>query len=52
VVWGSGLSPLIVNEIGKMLERLKKTGLAIILVEQNMTLATAIASYSCVVETL
>jgi branched-chain amino acid transport system ATP-binding protein len=39
----SGLSPLIVHEIGEMLERLRKTGLAMILVEQNMTLAAAVA---------
>lgn len=38
----AGLSPIIVHEIAKMLKRLKETGLSMILVEQNMTLAATV----------
>jgi branched-chain amino acid transport system ATP-binding protein len=38
-----GLAPLIVREIGRVLRRLKEAGLAILLVEQNVTLALRVA---------
>jgi branched-chain amino acid transport system ATP-binding protein len=38
-----GLAPLIVRELGATLRRLKETGLAIVLVEQNLPLALSIA---------
>jgi branched-chain amino acid transport system ATP-binding protein len=38
-----GLAPLIVREIGRVLERLKDAGLAILLVEQNVSLALRVA---------
>jgi branched-chain amino acid transport system ATP-binding protein len=38
-----GLAPLIVREIGRVLARLKESGLAILLVEQNVPLALRVA---------
>jgi branched-chain amino acid transport system ATP-binding protein len=38
-----GLAPLLVREIGAVLERLRETGLAILLVEQNLPLALGLA---------
>jgi branched-chain amino acid transport system ATP-binding protein len=38
-----GLAPLIVQELERTLRRLKETGLAIVLVEQNLPLALALA---------
>jgi branched-chain amino acid transport system ATP-binding protein len=38
----AGLSPIVVQEIGKMIKRLKETGLSMILVEQNMALAATV----------
>jgi branched-chain amino acid transport system ATP-binding protein len=38
-----GLAPLIVREIGRVLQRLKDAGLAILLVEQNVPLALRVA---------
>jgi branched-chain amino acid transport system ATP-binding protein len=38
-----GLAPLIVRELERTMQRLKETGLAIVLVEQNLPLALAVA---------
>ncbi len=38
-----GLAPLVVQEIGRVLSRLKRQGLAILLVEQNVPLALGVA---------
>lgn len=38
-----GLAPLLVREIGRVLGDLKARGLSILLVEQNMALATRVA---------
>jgi branched-chain amino acid transport system ATP-binding protein len=38
-----GLSPLLVQELGALLEEAKREGLAILLVEQNLRFATAVA---------
>jgi len=38
-----GLAPLIVRELGETMQRLKGTGLAIVLVEQNLPLALSVA---------
>ena len=40
-----GLAPLLVQEVGRVIERLKAEGLAILLVEQNLPLALRIADY-------
>jgi branched-chain amino acid transport system ATP-binding protein len=46
-----GLAPLIVREIFHILGRLRKTGVAILLVEQNARAALQIADYGYVLET-
>jgi branched-chain amino acid transport system ATP-binding protein len=38
-----GLAPLIVAEIGRVIDRLRQEGLSILLVEQNLTLALGVA---------
>src|SRR5581483_10441119 len=38
-----GLAPRLVDEVGQALERLRESGLAILLVEQNLALATRLA---------
>jgi len=38
-----GLAPLIVKEIGRMLNELRMQGLSILLVEQNLALALSVA---------
>lgn len=40
-----GLAPLIVNEIGQIIRDLKKSGLSILLVEQNLEVALGLADY-------
>lgn len=40
-----GLAPLLVQEVGDIIRQLKKTGFSILLVEQNMSLALALADY-------
>ena len=45
-----GLAPLIVNEIFSIIERLRETGVSIILVEQNARAALAVADYAYVLE--
>jgi len=44
-----GLAPIIVKEIGNVIGRLKTGGFSILLVEQNLTLALAVADYTYVV---
>ena len=44
-----GLAPLIVRELERTLGRLKETGLAIVLVEQNLPLALAVADTAYII---
>ena len=46
-----GLAPLIVKEIFQIIVRLKETGVAILLVEQNARAALQVADYAYVLET-
>jgi branched-chain amino acid transport system ATP-binding protein len=46
-----GLAPLIVKEIFHIIQRLKETGVAILLVEQNARAALQVADYAYVLET-
>jgi branched-chain amino acid transport system ATP-binding protein len=46
-----GLAPLIIKEIFRTVAQLKKTGVAILLVEQNARAALHIADYGYVLET-
>ena len=46
-----GLAPLIVKEIFQIIQRLKQTGVAILLVEQNARAALQVADYGYVLET-
>jgi len=45
-----GLSPVLVTEIFRLIERLKDQGLSILLSEQNARLSLAIADRGCVIE--
>lgn len=40
-----GLAPIIVREIGHIIKQLKESGFSILLVEQNLSLALAVADY-------
>ena len=44
-----GLAPIVVQEVGSIIEELKKVGFAILLVEQNLRLALRSADYTYVV---
>jgi len=44
-----GLAPLLVREVGRVIERLKRSGLSILLVEQNLALAVRLAEHVHVV---
>ncbi|WP_076999412.1 ABC transporter ATP-binding protein [Variovorax sp. KK3] len=46
-----GLAPLLVKEVFQVIERLKKSGVPILLVEQNARAALAIADHAYVLET-
>lgn len=46
-----GLAPLIVREIFRVIADLKKTGVSILLVEQNARAALQVADYAYVLET-
>lgn len=46
-----GLAPLIVKEIFRIIERLRETGVTILLVEQNARAALEVADYGYVLET-
>ena len=46
-----GLAPLIVREIFRVIGELKKTGVSILLVEQNARAALQVADYAYVLET-
>lgn len=46
-----GLAPMIVQEIFRIIRRLKKEGLTVLLVEQNARAALSIADYAYVMET-
>jgi branched-chain amino acid transport system ATP-binding protein len=43
-----GLAPLLVREIGRVIEHLKSAGMTILLVEQNLTMALAVADHVAV----
>jgi branched-chain amino acid transport system ATP-binding protein len=45
-----GLAPLVVAQIQAVLQRIKQTGIAMLLVEQNPDLAFALADRCCVLE--
>jgi branched-chain amino acid transport system ATP-binding protein len=45
-----GLAPLLVNQIGDILKQLNKEGTSIVLVEQSMVFAMAVAQYGFVLE--
>jgi branched-chain amino acid transport system ATP-binding protein len=47
---GEGLAPLIVAELAEALRRLKRDGVAMLLAEQSLVLASAIADRACVLE--
>ena len=40
-----GLSPLIVEEVGRIVSEVKESGMSILLVEQNLGMAMAVADY-------
>ncbi len=44
-----GLAPLMVREIGHIIGQLKKSGLSILLVEQNFPMALAVADYGYII---
>ena len=44
-----GLSPLIVQEVGRIIAQLKQSGLSILLVEQNLSMALALSDYVYVI---
>ncbi|MEN9366324.1 MAG: hypothetical protein RL489_682 [Pseudomonadota bacterium] len=46
-----GLAPLIVREIFRIIERLRETGVSILLIEQNARAALEVADYGYVLET-
>ena len=44
-----GLAPIIVREISRIIGQLKESGFSILLVEQNLPMALAVADYTYVV---
>ena len=46
-----GLAPLLVKEIARIIKEIKDSGLSVILVEQNASLALKLADKGCVLET-
>ncbi len=44
-----GLAPIIVQEVGRILGQIKQSGLSILLVEQNLSMALEIADYVYVI---
>jgi branched-chain amino acid transport system ATP-binding protein len=47
---GEGLAPLVVEQLAKALRELKRDGVTILLAEQSLLLASAIADRACVLE--
>jgi len=47
---GEGLAPLVVEQLAKVLRELKRDGVTILLAEQSLVLASAIADRACVLE--
>ena len=45
-----GLAPVIVQQIGALIQRLKRNGLTILLVEQNLAFASTVADRHYIVE--
>lgn len=43
-----GLSPLLVLEIGELLNEFKQQGISVLLVEQNLSFVLGIADWTCV----
>jgi branched-chain amino acid transport system ATP-binding protein len=46
-----GLAPLVVREIFRIIERLRESGVTILLIEQNARAALAVADHAYVLET-
>jgi len=44
-----GLAPIIVQEVGRIIGEIKKSGLSILLVEQNVSMALALADYAYII---
>jgi len=44
-----GLAPMLVRDIGNIIAELRETGLSILLVEQNITMALSVADYAYVI---
>jgi branched-chain amino acid transport system ATP-binding protein len=44
-----GLAPLVIENVGKIIQQLKESGLSILLAEQNLPLALSVADYVYVV---
>ena len=45
-----GLAPLIIQDLIKIIERIRNTGIAILLVEQNMDMAYELSEYAYLLE--
>jgi len=45
-----GLAPIIVNQVFEIIQRINKSGITILLVEQNASKAMAVSDYTCVLE--
>jgi branched-chain amino acid transport system ATP-binding protein len=45
-----GLAPIIVRELGKIIARINQSGISVLLVEQNVTLAFELATYGYVLD--
>ena len=46
-----GLAPILVNEIFKIIKKIREEGVTILLIEQNARMALKIADYAYVLET-
>lgn len=44
-----GLAPIVVREVGRIIGEIKKSGLSILLVEQNVSMALALADYAYII---
>jgi branched-chain amino acid transport system ATP-binding protein len=44
-----GLAPIVVQEVGRIIGEIKKSGLSILLVEQNVSMALALADYAYII---
>ncbi len=46
-----GVAPIVVQELGRQLEKLKRMGLTILLAEQNIDFATGVSDRAYIIET-